>query len=196
MYWRYGKINFMDILLPTVLIFVILWAGIWALFLNIYIYGVIFVIFSMIALICLLFPYGERYCVNKNMIVTKKFFHNRQITIPSNSIVIITVATLRSPMSHQSYFLRNQYGISIISDMPLCVALDQLHGKDGTLCRYTNSTIEQTFGQRFIYSFTIKRQQTEQLLDGINCQIIVPESLKCVTPIINRTTSIYIDRGY
>ena len=176
-YPRYGKIRLRDLIFPlSGTIFIGLLGAIVATT-NSLREGVCVICLSIGLLINLLHPYWETYSIVDRKIFTRFLWHKYTIELPPETIMLITEADIHVKLTgYQSYFLRNQYAISLIRPMPLEQLLSVLQRPYPYIC--TNSSIEQLFKSwQILYSFVANQQVIDAVLENTNATIIIPKSI-------------------
>ena len=114
--------------------------------------------------------------------------------LPSNIVLVISQADIRDTFSVQSYLLRNKYAVSLLHSDPLEEVLQILHANRAK--KYTNSTIDATFTQSFIYSFVYDKDALAQILKHGVSMVIIPESLVDQVDCSIFECSVFIDNGF
>ena len=118
-YPRYGKIRIRDLRFPLYGIIFIALLGTTVAATNSLREGICVICLSIGLLINLLHPYWETYSIIDRKIFTRFLWHQYIIELPPQTILLITKADIREKLTgYQSYFLRNQYAISLIRPMP------------------------------------------------------------------------------
>lgn len=192
-YLRYGIPNVKDCFFSLLLISLLYIFGILSLLFSNFYYGITFFLVATGAFIYVLLPYFERFQIDNNRIIIRKFMKELQIDIPITPTLVISEADVHELLGHQSFYLHNKYAITILNNLPLELTLDLLFGRISSQHRYTNSTIELQLAEHFVYSFAIDRKNINQILDGIDCRVVIPQSLVVSNNISNLPPNVYID---
>lgn len=140
-------------------------------------------------------PYNEVFCFEENSItILKGSVVQRRIEIPSQIALIITYTSIDSALSGRSYIIRSKYSITLIHSICQDEALELLH-KDIRL-RYTNTDIERSFQQNYIYDFVGSVDLLNLMLQCNLEYIIIPRSLYQKNVLPNIAGKVYIDEMY
>ena len=160
---RYGKLYWKDykFTLASIGGFVLLAIVNLALSLPL-LYSIFPLAFAIIWTILIVRPHMERFTVCDHFILVRQGKHTHEIPLPPNIIVVFSQADIRDTFSVQSYLLRNKYAVSLLHSDPLEEVLQILHANRAK--KYTNSTIDATFTQSFIYSFVYDKDALAQIL--------------------------------
>ncbi len=157
--------------------------------LLLYLFPVCYLIFT---LSLNFFNYLEKFRINDKKIDIVKLGLKKTVDIPNEIVLIVSEAQLLT-FDEQMPILKNKYSVSILSSMELNIALEQIHGTDWKIIRYTNKTIEETFKHEFVYSFVLT-EETCNILNTLNCKYtIIPKS---ISNIIKFGENVYIDEEY
>lgn len=159
-------------------------------------------IFSAVLVWSVLSPNREQFAISKNIITVVKGRKPIQVEIPLKVTLIISYADICPPfarrsatsMAKQSYSLRGKYAVSILQKMPLEFTLQRLH--QNLAKRYTNSSIQNDFGNKFIYSFVCDQILLNQLLDCWHCFVVIPKSLTNKVFLNSQLIEVFIDPDY
>lgn len=162
------------------------------LFSNFY-YGIAYFFVGIGTLIYIFWPYCERFYIENNRIIIRKFKKELQIDIPHTPTVVISEADVHELLGHQSFDLHNKYAITILDNLSLDDALGLLFSRIASHYRYTNSTIELQLADHFVYSFAIDKENIKKILEQIDCRVIIPQSLVVSNNLSDLRPNVYID---
>lgn len=190
---RYGIPRVKDCFLSLLLNSLLFIFGILSfLFFNFY-YGITFLLVGIGTLIYICLPFFERFRIENNKIIIQKFKKESQIDIPHTPTVVISEADVHEILGHQSFYLHNKYAITILDNLSLDDALGLLFSRIASHYRYTNSTIELQLADHFVYSFAIDKENIKQILEQIDCRVIIPQSLVVSNNLSDLRPNVYID---
>lgn len=150
--------------------------------------------FAIIWTILIVRPHMERFAVGDYSIYVHQGKRTHEILLPSNIVLVISQADIRDTFSVQSNLLRNKYAVSLLHSDPLEEVLQILHANRAK--KYTNSTIDATFTQSFIYSFVYDKDALAQILKHGVSMVIIPESLVDQVDCSIFECSVFIDNGF
>lgn len=190
---RYGIPSVKDCFLSLLLISLLFVLGTLSFLFSNFYYGIIFFAVGIGTLIYIFWPYFERFLIENNRIIIRKFKKESQIDIPHTPTVVISEADVHELLGHQSFYLHNKYAITILDNLSVDDTLGLLFSRFASHYRYTNSTIERQLTDHFVYSFAIDKGNIKQILERINCSVIIPQSLVVSNDLSDLRSNVYID---
>ena len=157
--------------------------------------------FWLIPILCfltwlpILLLYREYYYIDNNVITTKKGKKESLIPIPESIICIYSYGAYKEHFGDRSYVLKKELFISIVKECSHEELLRKIHPDHCKL--YTNIMIEDNFGIDFVYSFSTRSVNFQDIGIPRIRKLVVPES---IVPLVNTETfpqvNIFIDAGY
>lgn len=195
MYCRYGKFRFGDYMFVWIGILIMLCLVLFAFIANVLpILTIVPISLSVILIFSVLYPYRERFCIDNDKISVTKGKKVEQIYIPADTILIVSYVSFRVMSEGQSYIFKDKYAISFVQQQSLEATLNQLH--QNYVKKYTNETIEEDFGYRYLYGFVCDQTILEEVFSYRDYCVIIPESLKSKIMIDKQGSKVYVDVGY
>lgn len=201
-YRRYGRFRFRDYLSAWFAIVFLFAVAVSGFFADIQFFLTIWpLVLSMIMAWSIYKPNRERFSIFGDTITILQGRKKKKVTIPSEPTLIVSYADVCPPLAkrigygNQTYMLKGRYAVSILQKIPLETALKRLH--QNYTRKYAISTVEASFEEYlYVYSFVSNQELLDKLLDGRNCQIIIPETLLNQISIDLRQKNVHIDTGY
>lgn len=138
--------------------------------------------------------HSEYFDLKGNLLTIKKGRNVEKLQIPKDATVIFSKTTYRDVFTYQSAIIKNQYSISFVKNTSLENTVKTLHGNYTKL--YTDRTIEENFGNDFIYNFVLEEENLKSILNLDYDSMIIPESLSNKTVFSAFVQKSYIDIGY
>lgn len=201
---RYGKFRLIDYCESWIVILILLIYTAIGFILQqsaLSVMNVILMVFALIWIWKIVSPNLERFSIKDDKIIVRKGKSKREISISSELCLIISYADICPPLSKRisfrdnTHILNGRYAVTILKKMQIETVLERLHQVQIT--KYTTSTIETFFdGELYIYSFVCNHELLDQLLNGRECDLIIPESLLKKVDFELSYENIYIDLGY
>lgn len=200
-YKRYGKFSMADYWSAWIAITTLCTIGVIGIFLNVsFVLSICEWLFSALLLFAIIVPNCECFIIADNIIATKKLIWTTQLTIPEDSVVIISYSDIcpqfikQVSIANQTYALAGRVSVSFLKDISFENTLWKLH--NSCKKKYTNSLIEYIFEYQFIYSFVCDEALLFTILQKHNYTIIMPKSLSAQFPKIKQLNGVYLDVEY
>lgn len=182
-YHRYGSFRFSDYWSSWTVILVFLFFSVSGAALN---FSTIFIIFPLFLILIrlgnIIIPHSERFYIQDNRITISFLKRKRTVAIPPNSVLVISLADIAPPFAvrtatnNSTHILKEKYAVSIIQDIQVDGVLKELH--HFTIKQYTMTVIQNRFkAYQLVYSFVCTQDILDQLTQGKECSVVIPQSL-------------------
>ena len=181
---RYGKFRFRDYTYLWIVGVVLILFSIMLVIFRLNLLLVIFpIVYSVTLMLSIIIPNSEEFCIQNRILTMKKIGTTRNVTLPENITLVISLADISPPFANrlgvnrQTHILNDKYTISILQD----VNLDQWNNKahKNYVKQYTDSVVRLLFDDyRYIYSCVCDNELIDYFINNHNCLVIVPNSLK------------------
>lgn len=192
--WRYGRFPFSE---PLVIMF-----GIFCVFTT---FGIFFERMLFVTVIINLFwiwrlssPYLEKFYLDKNRFVTRKFKVQEIIDVPPNAVFVLSYTFVENSVRK-----KNSCMVNIINEKTEII-INKLN-EDDRACEmvafrqrvknglvYDSGYIEGIFKNKVVYSFVFDNE-TQQIFDELKRTVILPKSLESKVTIEPKGFDIIID---
>ena len=200
-HYRYGKFRFQDYWQSWMSIAILLFFAIACFFLRLSFVFVVFpIVYAVIWIWTILSPWRERFIINSDNIISYVGKKEHIIELPSELTLVISYVDIcppfavRTAIGNRTHILKDRYAVSILHEIPLKIALENLHSN--YLKIYTTSTVQRVFrSHQYIYSFACNQSLLSKLIESRQCQFIVPESLYNRVSADLDPTNIYVDEN-
>ena len=193
---RYGRFPIFDTLIVLFSLFFLFVFFVWVLY---YKYFLILFLINLFWVWRLVSPYFEKYYIQKDSIVCKKFQKCETLVIPPDAVFVVSYAAVENSVAYKKTCM-----VSIVDETPVTI-LQKLHENDRACefiaCRrrvkgliYDSRYIESVFGAKVVYSF-VYDDETQRIFNHLKRSVILPQSLESRIPIIQNGFDVILDEG-